>query len=184
MKKFYQRTFRGILLLGLLVPVLAFAEEPTKTPAQVALGDASQAFIGKVVSQKEVASPSQYRTTEATVEVLIPLLGVVPNEGSLAQVIYHTEVGVDPCLEVELLKDGFVGLFTFAEEQALWSEPRILNYCLDRRMDFFYEVTNSEASVSRREVAMSLRLVSGSWSGVLAIPVPKVSSYTVEPLAD
>ncbi len=184
MMKLQSRIFRGVLPLFLLFPLLGFASEPGKTPATEALGTATQAFIGKVISQKKIASPSQYRTTEATVEVLIPLLGVVPPERYLVQVIYHTEVEIDPCLEVESLKDGFVGLFTFAEEQKLWSQPRILNYCLDSAMDFVYEVTNSEVSVSSRESAMSLRLVSGSWSGELPMPVPKVSYYEEEPLTD
>jgi hypothetical protein len=174
------RTFGRALPLCLLFPILAFASEPAKTPAKEALKNASQAFIGKVVSQIEVASPSQFRTREATVEVLIPLLGVVPRAGFMTHLVYHTEVEVSPCLEVELLKEGFVGLFTFAEEQGPWSQPRILHYCLNDVIDFVYEVTNPEASVSRREAAMSLRLVSGSWSGDLPMPVPKISSYEVE----
>ncbi len=170
----------------LLFSVPGFAQEPTKTPAEDALRNASQAFIGKVISQKEVASPSQYRTIEATVEVLIPLLGAVPSSGSNTQLLYHTEIAIDPCLEIDRFKDGFVGLFTFAKEQGSWSEPRLLNYCLNRSMDLVYEISNPEAAVSKKEGVMLLRLVSGWWSGELPMPLqipdPQVSSYDAEPL--
>lgn len=172
--------FALCLPLLLSVSVFASASEPADMPAQEALSQVTQAFIGKVVAQKEVASPSQYRTREATVEILVPLLGTLPQRGVITHLIYHTEVGIAPCMEVELLPDGFVGLFTFSVEQKSWQEPRILNYCFDRPMDLVYEVNNPTESSLNPDAELSLRLVSGSWTGTLHMPVPKISAYEPE----
>jgi hypothetical protein len=170
-----------LLLVSTFISVFVSASEPTDTPAQEALGQVSQAFIGKVVSQHEVASPSQYRTREATVEILLPLLGALPQRGVTTHLIYHTEVGIAPCMEVEMLPDGFVGLFTFSIEHKSWQEPRILNYCFDRPMDLIYEVNNPAEASLNPDAELSLRLVSGSWTGQLPMPVPKLSAYEPEP---